>query len=460
MSPADGMKPRFVADRIGAWVADFQLSQASPQVIAAAKHCLIDVIGVTLAGSRHPTAQIARSYAEAQYRGGPCSVLGGQRTLAAPGAAFANGVAAHALDFDDVSHEAMVHGSAAVWPAVAAATEASGASGEVLLTAFIAGVEAEYALGRALTHDLFWRGWWTTGLLGSIGAAAGAAKAMTLDRAATANAVGLAACQATGPWVVVGTPAKPHACGRAAEGGLEAALLAASGLTAPPDAFENEKGFIKMFSNGIFEPAELDRLGDRYVLETSGVAFKLFPVCSGAQAATEATLDILSEESLSGGDVKSVHCEVTRDSWEYLKFPDPKTVTQAQFSMPFAVGCALAFGKLGVAQISEKTLHDPRLRIAMKKVAMARSETLNASSAQYPEAAAVTIQTKDGREFRKLNVVSTGGPGKPMTQEQVDRKFHACADGVLARADAERVLEGIKRLESLKRAAALFGPPN
>lgn len=412
-----------------------------------------------LAGAGHATAALARRQVRDLYGEGPCSVAGDPMHTSPAGAALANGVAAHALDFDDVSYEAMVHGTAAVWPAVQAAAEATGATGEQTLAAFIAGVEAEYALACMLTPELFWDGWWTTGLLGSIGAAVGAAKAMRPDAGTIGQAVRIAACQATGPYALVGSPVKPYAMGRAAEAGVQAAHFAAGGLAGPEDAFEHEKGFIAMFAGGRFEPRELDRLGQRYILETPGVAMKRFPVCAGAQSAVEAMLEVVREGNLSADDVTNVRCEVTPDVGYYMPFTRPETVTQAQFSLPFCLACALANGDLTVSHLCMETLADPRLVHQMAKVETVLSEELAGRAAgdtEYDQPAILTVTTADGRKIRKAVPAPTGVPVRPMSDRQLDDKFHGCAADVIGEAGAARLLDRIRRIETLPAATDLF----
>ena len=169
-----------IAESLSQWTSQYSFEDLPEEVANEAKRCLVDMTGVAIAGSQHPIASLVRGQVASQYGAGPCSVIGGESPASPAGAALANGTSAHVLDFDDVSYEGMVHATAVVWPAVLAAAELVGASGRDALTAFVVAVEVEYALGRAFTHDLFWRGWWTTGLLGAIGAAVGAAKVMGL----------------------------------------------------------------------------------------------------------------------------------------------------------------------------------------------------------------------------------------------------------------------------------------
>jgi 2-methylcitrate dehydratase PrpD len=448
-----------IAEALATWSVGVKLADLPEPVVHEAKRCLVDTIGVMLAGTRHETARKTRELAVAEFAPGPCSLLGETSRISAPGAALANGVAAHVLDFDDVSHEAMVHGSVAVLPAALAAAELAGASGAELLEAFVAGAEAEYALGCAFTPDLFWRGWWTTGLLGAFGAAVAAARALGLDRQQTQNAICFAASQTSGTYTVVGTPLKPFANGRAAQLGVEAALYAHAGLTAHPDAFEHAKGFIAMFGDGTFERDLLDRLGTRFILVDPGLAYKLYPVCYGAQPATEALITLIAEEELDRSLITRVHCEVTGDTKIYLEYENPVTVTEAQFSMNFAVACVLVHGELGVAHLSEEVLRDPQIQAAMGNVEMTPNESLVEASdlgPAFPEAAIVTVTLADGRTFSKLNKGPTGSPVNPMPDEQMDRKFLDCVTPVLGGEAAEALLQRIRNLDEFATSASLF----
>ncbi len=448
-----------IADALAAWSVGVSLADLPAPVVHEAKRCLVDTIGVALAGTQHETARRTRELALAEFALGSCSLFGDRARISAPGAALANGTAAHVLDFDDVSHEAMVHGSVAVVPAALAAAEAANATGTGLLEAFVAGVEAEYALGCALTPDLFWRGWWTTGLLGAFGATVAAARAFGLNHEQTRNAICFTASQTSSTYTVVGTPMKPFANGRASQLGVEAALYARAGLAAHADAFEHEKGFIAMFGDGTFERNLLDRLGTRFIMVSPGLAYKLYPVCSGAQPATEALIDIIAEEKLDTKTIARVQCEVTGSIKTYLEHERPATVTEAQFSMNFAVACVLVHGTLGVAQMSDEVLKDPQIQSAMAKVDMTLKDTLSEASdlgPEYPEAALVTVTLTDGRSFSKTNKGATGSPVNPMSDEQIDQKFRDCATPVLGLAAAEVLLQRCRNLDQLAACTTLF----
>ena len=444
-----------IANTLGEWIAALEYGDIPTDVQSEAKRCLIDVVGVALAGTRHDVGRKSREHIKREYAEGACTLFGDRSRVSSSAAAFANAVAAHAYDFDDTCYAGITHGSAVVFPAVLAAAEAECVTGERLLTAFIAGVETEYALGASVGDHLFFKGWHPTTVLGSIGATAGVAKILGLDADKTAQALGVAASQAGSLQTGKGTPVKPFLAGRAAESGVHFARMAGMGLPAPLDAFEKERGFFDIVNDGKRDLSALANLGSVYRLVDPGIAFKLYPVCSAAQAAVEETARILARENIDGDAVNEVLCEVTHLVHVSLDHDRPRTPVEAQFSMPFAVGCMLVFGDLGLAQLDEETLADPRLRAVMPRIGMRISRQLAEdpeTPRKCPEGAFITVRTVDGREIRRFNGAATGLPANPMPDIDLDRKFRDCA--LFAGEDTERAGVLLGRLRTVEGLAA------
>lgn len=449
-----------IAERLAEWVCASSLANMPRQVVREAKRCIVDVTGVALAGAAHETSRTVRSLAAADSAAGAASLWGtGSASLSAAAAALCNATAAHVLDYDDTCYDGIVHGSAAVWPAVVACAETAGAGGVQLLEAFIAGVETEYALGRSLPDRIYFNGWWTSGLLGSAGAAAGAAKLLGLDTVRTCHAISLAACQATGLRAMIGTAAKPYALGRAAQMGVQAAHFARSGLDAPRDAFESARGFVEVVAAGELDESKL-ALGRRYSLIEPGIAFKLYPACSAAQAATEAVLKLVIEHDIAASNVVSVDCEVTPLVAISLMYERPTSVTEAQFSLPYAIACALRYRDFGVTRMHEPSFAEPETLALMQKVRMIRNDELEAAEEgrrRNPEGARVTLTLKNSRVLKLYNGAATGMPSKPMPDDALDAKFLTCAATALSRIKAHALLGQLRDLERCADARTLWG---
>lgn len=439
-----------IAGRLGAWVAALSLEQVPEEAQHIARRCIIDTIAVAIAGSRTPVAERLRSYVSSQYGSGPCTLLGTEHSASATGAALSNGTAAHALDFDDTSYAGILHGSTIVLPAVLAAAEQTDITGEGLLEAFVAGSETTYALGLTLTDTHYLSGWWATSTLGAIGAAAGAARALGMSKEETAMAISLAALQANGMIAMLGTDAKPILAGQAAKLGLESALLAAQGNSAPNRIFEDPRGLLKLMNDGLLDETGLAELGQTWRLLEPGVAIKRAPVCSASQAAIEITENLIAGNRLDLSDIRSVRCEVPHLVKISLVHDKPTTPSQAQFSMTFAVGCILAFGKLGPDQIGPETLEDKALQMAMAKVGMIEDDDMNGPEFQpdFPECARVTVSMSSGEDFTGFLGAPTGMPSNPMSDDELSGKFRTCAAYALWSEDkVEHVLAGLWELQ-------------
>ncbi len=412
------------ADRLAAWAASFAWDTAPAAAVHEAKRCLVDVVGCALAGARHPTSSRVRNHAEAVLPKGACTTALGAATgpLAA---AQINGTAAHVWDHDDTCYEGIVHPSAIVWPAVQAAVELKGGSGSTLLSAFIAGVEVELAVARGIGPGLYDRGWWNTSVLGAIGAAAGAGRGLGLAPETLSHAIRLAAAFASGTRVVLGSQAKPFGAGQAARAGLEAALAARAGITGPPLVFEEHRGMAAVLNGSRFDASAL-AIGERWGLMDPGIAFKLFPACSAMQAAAEALLSLRAEHGLTPANVEGVRCEVTNLVAISLTHDRPATVQEAQFSMNFAMACALMHGGFGIEHLEEQAFRAPAAVAFMPRVTMAEIDDLAASPSDkvdFPEAARIIVTTVDGRRFERTVMAASGMPKNKADDGRLSAKF-------------------------------------
>lgn len=436
-----------LAGRAAAWSSALRLAEVPAQVVDAARTCILDLVGVSLAGAQDPLCARVAAHAMANHAPGAAALLGRPERLSPVGAALVNGTAAHVLDFDDTSYTGIMHGSAVVFPAALAAVQHAGGDGRHLLEAFIAGSEVTYAIALLCGTGHYFSGWWSTATFGIFGAAAAAARGLGLDAARTRMALAIAGAQASGLKAAFGTDAKPYMAGRAAAAGVEAALLAAGGVTGPADVLENSRGFLRLFDGERGDRQALDQIGVNWRLVNPGIFFKQFPVCSGAHAAAELTLHLLERHALLASEIGEVICEVTPTVAISLVHDRPQTPQEAQFSMPFAVGSILAFGGLGIASLAPHVLADPALREAMAKVRMIRDDALQDENA--PEGTRVTIVTRDGQRFTDYLGQPTGMPGNPMSADALRGKFLRCCDtGGLSPADAERLYRHIRGIET------------
>jgi len=436
------------ARRFGAFAASLTPTDLPPEIDAEARRCLLDTIGVAVAGLSHPTVVAARSFANSFL----CSGDGGgqEGAGAAPArSAFLAGTAAHVWDYDDTSYAGIMHGSAVVLPAVLAVSSRLGRSDAEARCAFVAGVETAYALGEAMTNATYVDGWWTTGLFGAVGAAAGAARALRLDPAGCAVAIAHAALLAAGYRAVLGTAAKPLGCGHAARLGVEAAGLAAAGLDGRLDAIEHPRGFAAVRGCVLLDiaPPRIGRspCATEWRLLSPGVARKLFPACSAVQAAGEALRDLMRAHALAATDIVSIDCGAPRLVVESLVFDKPQSVSQAQFSRQAALTCIALFGDLSVHHLEAEAWRAAEAQNLMARITL-RPEPDAFDPDAASEGATLRIMLRDGTCLARYNPVATGMPARPMEERDLLAKFAACTlpalGDVRSREVGARVLRG------------------
>lgn len=435
-----------VETRLARWASGLSLPDFPPAVLSVARACISDGVAVMLAGSATPVYAQASTLVQ---HGGACCLADGQGSAGAASAAQLNGVACHALDFDDTSFAGIVHGTAVVLPAVLAVAQETGASGTQLMEAFIAGVEVEYALGLALTDSLYERGFWATATLGVIGAATGAARLLRLDTQATANAIRLAANQPIGLRATHGANGKPYLCGVAARAGVEAAYAARAGIAGQPGTFERARGYASTLNGGVLALRAIEALGTRHALLDPGIAFKLRPMCSAMQAAVEAAITLRADHGWTHGQVTSIRCHATPLAVASLPYRTPTQPSEAQFCMPFAIACTLLHGDVRIEHLDDATLANPALRQLMQRVELLEDTALvpREHALRYPEAARVEIGLDDGRLLSHTILAATGMPDRPASEQVLRDKFLDCATRVLPPAPAQALWDRLRHLE-------------
>lgn len=454
-----------VAGRMAEWLSGLPAAGVPDRARDAARRALTDGVGVLYAGWDMPLARMIREEALAEGADGSARVFGASRRLAPALAARVNATAGHVLDFDANFNRGMVFGPAAFFPALFAMAEGEGRAfdGARFLSAFAVGAEIARTLAESLSErpyskdrdSLFYKGWFNTAVLGPIAIAGACSWLVGLTERETVNALTIAAIQAGGLRIGVGSHMKPLLCGRAAETGLRAVQWARNGVEAPDNAFEGTRGFIQAINAGGWTPDAFDDLG---AFEDAGASLKLYPACSSVQAAAEVLVGLLQDNALTGTDLATVECLVTPHIAANLAYDIPENVTQAQFSIRYALGCILERGDFTFASLSDRDIADPAIRAQMDKISMQGGLRFDspADARLYPEATAVTVTTKDGRRFSGRQDASTGKPVNPMPEAQLQAKFRANVGRVHGGQAVDLLLARLSGLEGLADIRNLF----
>ena len=386
---------------------------------------IADCFGCILAGAQSEVAQRV-TRAVAAFGPGPVPLYGTSQTLSAPYAAQVNAAAGHAWDLDDWEEPGNTHPTVVLLPALLAAASLRRASGAELLAAYAVGTEIIMRLGEALTLDHYARGFHSTATLGTIGAAGAVACLLQLDRTQTAQALSLSVSQATGYTVQFGSNAKPLQAGWAARNGLEAAALAAQGVTGQARVLDHARGFAGLM--GTCDPDRFDealsKLGAPWALSEYGLVLKPWPSCGYTHRLMTAALELREGLQDRLADIVSIHARLPDFHAEILPFHHPATRAEALFSIPACVGQALATGGLTLTDSEAGFWMRPEVEHLIGRTRVtadpARRPHLNYDPDQPDE---LRIELRDGTVLLAHCAYPLGASQHPMAPEQLAAKY-------------------------------------
>jgi 2-methylcitrate dehydratase PrpD len=411
------------------------------RVVLAAKTCLLDWLGCALAGSREPLAGILASEVDAN---GPATLIGRDRSTSVHWAALVNGAAGHALDYDDTHLHMSGHPTAPVAPSVLALAEARGATGRQLLTAFVAGVEAECRLGAVMGGGHYEIGWHATGTMGTFGAAAACASLLSLDEDQWLHALGLAGTQAAGLKSVFGSMAKPLHAGKAAANGLLAATLASKGFTSNTDIIDTNQGFAVTHTS-TFSPDVLDHLDDRWLI--TDTLFKYHASCYLTHSAMEAAAALKVDPS----EIEAVRVIVPPGHLNVCGIEEPRTGLEGKFSLRATV--AMTF--LGDDTADPEAFTDARISGA-EVVAMRDRVTVVPSEEVFGTQTRVEVTTTDGRTLTQAADVGTPASDLDKQWDRLHEKFLKLATPVIGEERAVALGSRVHDLDELDDVGTLL----
>ncbi|MXZ71494.1 MAG: MmgE/PrpD family protein [Acidobacteria bacterium] len=439
--------------RFAAFIAT---AEPPPEARAAARDAVLDTVGVALAGSVEPSARIVHQVAHLDGSvAGPSFILGTSATAGPGWAALANGTAAHALDFDDMCWVTLAHPSTPLVAAALAAAEAENAPGLALLDAYVVGFEVEAALGRAMNRKHYEQGWHCTATIGTIGAAAAAARVYGLDAGATGRALAIAASEASGLKENFGTMVKPLQAGLAARNGVLAALFAREGLTASDRAIDGPQGFlVAMQSAGRDLAGGLDRLGREWEIVDGGITVKLYPSCAATHPTIDTLLDLRRETGIGPADVEAVEIDVDPVVPTVLIHDRPTTGLEGKFSLHYCAAAALAFGRVDIDTFETAAMQSPDVVRLVPRVTMRADERLGRDAPPLTEAR-ITLRLTDGRTLERAVRGARGYPENPASAAELDDKFLACAQRAVPPEAAEAALGWLRTLDEAPTARSL-----
>ena len=433
--------------RIARFVTETDYERIPSKALETAKAALLDCLGVALAGSKEASAKICAEITRREGAREEATVIGQGFKSSALHAAFANGAAAHALDYDH-SFTLMGQPTAPIIPAALSLGESLGASGRELLEAYVAGFEvvAKMALSlREANQD----GWHAPGTLGALGAAAASAKLLRLRASEIEMALGITASMASGVVCNFGTMTKPLHVGLAARNGVLAAKLAQSGYTANGQALEAGLGFYEVYyRSAAVEEGPIGELGGSYELVGSGIRIKPYPCGGLAHPAIDAVLEIRARHGITAETVETIDVEVTKHTYNRIAFRIPQTGLQGKFSMGYLLARAVIDGKISLHAFTDSAVRDANVLRLAERVHMSLDPNLRSSDAGS-RPCKVTVRLRGGETYSRQVEHAKGSREVPMSSQELTGKFLECARQAIGDSSAERAAQYVERLETL-----------
>ncbi|HAW45394.1 MAG TPA: MmgE/PrpD family protein [Sutterella sp.] len=446
---------------IAKFIVNTRFEDIPESVIKATKVALADWVCVTMPGADMPVAQDVKKFIEYRRREGKSVLFGSKETADPMSAALFNGTASHALDYDDCGHSVLGHPTVPVAPVAFALAQLLGLDGKDLMRTYLLGLEAECQIGRWTTPVLSQNGWHTTMAYGVLGAAAAAAAAYGLTEEQTVNALAIAASRAGGLRSNFGTKTKALHAGLAAMSGLEAALLAKSGITGNPKALEAQDGYFQCLAGPApikAEDCEVN-IGKFWDIVEVGLLYKQYPCCSGSHPTNDVLDEFLRERPLKLDDIERIHAGVSLLSPRELTCHRPTDCIQAKFSLEYAITARLLYGPIVVDTFTDEKVRNPEVQAFFEKIEYEIDDEL-AKKYEFTEKAPIKLDIwlKNGEHIFLERDMAYGNPEKPFTEEQRKRKFDNCLESCGCASLIDPYWKTLCELEKADAAAvAAFG---
>jgi 2-methylcitrate dehydratase PrpD len=412
-----------------------------------AARTLLNWVGCAIGGSRNEAVDIAVSALSPFFGPAQASLLGRKERMDIHHAALINGISSHVLDFDDTHLRTIIHPAGPVVSAILALSEYQPVRGIDFLNALVLGVETECRIGNAVYPAHYDAGWHITGTVGVFGAAAATGKLLGLSEQQMVWALGIAAVQPVGLREMFGTMTKSFHPGRAAQNGLTAAFLASRNFTSSDHGIEAKSGWANVLSPQRNYAEITEKLGQTY--EISLNTYKPFACGIVIHPVIDGCIQLRNQYKLTAAQIERIDLKVHPLVLELTGKKTPQAGLEGKFSVYHAAAVAIVEGAAGEQQFSDRAVRDPAIVALRERVATVVDPSIKEDQVR------ITIALKDGRRLEKYIEHAVGSVTNPISDRDLEMKFAGLADGILPPAQARRVMDLCRDIETLPAAGAL-----
>ena len=459
----DGLKTTAAA---AAFVEKVTYADIPTEAMRIGTRCLLDGLGLFVAGSEEHTVQLLVDDAE-QTGGRPDALLLSRGNIKVPGpmAARVLGTAGHAHDWDDsqVSVDpAHVYGLLThptippLSSALVMAQKLGGIDGQTFMLAFLTGFEVECKISEWMLPQHYVRGMHSSGTVGTFGAYAAAAKLLGLNRDKLRSGFGIAASFAAGIRCNFGTMTKPLHVGRAAENGVTAALLAARGFTADPDALDGPWGFYAVQSGGVSAEKTSQGFGKVWTIVDPGVSIKPYPCGVLTHPTIDLMLKLVTEHDVKPDDIESVQVYAGTNILNPIRYPIAANHLQAKFSLPAALAMIALARKAGKQEFSDEFVGSATMQAMQKRISTELDPEIEKLGFDKMRSR-IAIRLQDGRQVEGwADERYRGGPENPLSDADLEAKVRSCCEGVVEKQAQSKLIDSGWAVTQLKDVSSLM----
>ena len=442
-------KKETVTATMSRWAAGLEFKDLSADAVYQAKRFLLDSLGCALGGYQQHDVKIALSVLDEIAGPGLATVIGTGRRIDPVSASLANALMIRCMDYNDIYWKQDPSHPSDIFPAAIAGCERAGSGGKELLVGLVLGHEFEMRLCEAAFPGIRERGWHHATLTAFVSPIV-AGRALRLTWEQIQHAIGISASRhCTLGAVTAGklTMMKNTVDPMATQSGVFAALLAEKGYSGPEHVIDGKEGLTHVFGPEWKLGLLTDGLGESWRITQCGM--KAFPTEALTHTPISAVLDLVKTNDLHPEQVEKIQIRSMARAADILSDPskyDPHTKETADHSLPYVIAAALVERQVTPAQFTMEKILDPKIREQLRKVEVVADPEIEKV---FPalQRVIVNINTTDGRSFSKQLDYPKGDPRNPLTDQEVEEKFAALADGVLSNSAQKRVKEAVWNLE-------------
>ncbi len=445
-----------------------QYEHLSNEALSITKRCILDGISVMIGGTEQDALDVMYKYIKSTG-GSPQSRLIGVKDKKFPAhlSALWHGLAGHAMDWDDTQvsygpgrmYGLLTHPTVPPLSACLSIGEMiGGVDGKQFITAFNAGFEVECKIAEAINPDHYARGFHTSGTIGTFGSAVAAAKMLNFNKEQIAMTIGIASSMASGIRANFGTMTKPLHVGRSSENGVTAALLVKNGFTADKNSLDGKWGYLEIAGPGAELDHVLGKFGDPLTIENPGVSIKPYPCGVLTHPSMDALKYLMQDENINYKNVAKIKLYAAQNILGPIRYKFANTELEGKFCMHFLLSAIAIAGKAGKAEFTNQFVKSKDVQDMQKKVETIHDSEIEAMGFDKIRSKIELITNKGTKYTRWADENYRGGPLNPLSNSELEEKFHDASFGQLNDQQKNEFLDKIWKIEQLDNACSILDP--